>query len=95
VDIFAMVPQNAQRSPSTFSGKDTRLSQYQTVLANLSTSNKTDPSLDTSADNTLQEAMEWPSDDEDTEVMESFKVNKPEKSGPLLGGFADIGASMR
>ena len=90
-----MVPQNAQRSPSTFSGKDTRLSQYQTVLANLSTSNKTDPSLDTSADNTLQEAMEWPSDDEDTEVMESFKVNKPEKSGPLLGGFADIGASMR
>jgi hypothetical protein len=39
--------------------------------------------------------MEWPSDDEDAEVMDSFKVNKPEKSGPLLGGFADIGGSMR
>jgi hypothetical protein len=95
VDIFAMVPQNVQRSPSTFSGKDARLSQYQNVLANLSSSNKTDPSSDTSADDTLQDAMEWQSDDEDAEVMKSFKVNKPEKSGPLLGGFADIGTSMR
>jgi hypothetical protein len=91
-----MVPQNAQRSPSTFSGKDTRLSsQYKTVLANLSTSHKTDPSSDTSVDNALQDAMEWPSDDEDAEVMDSFKVNKPEKSGPLLGGFADIGGGIR
>jgi len=65
------------------------------VLANLSTSNKTDPSSDTLVDNTLQDAMEWPSDDEDAEVMDSFKVNKPEKSGPLLGGFADIGGGMR
>jgi len=94
VDIFAMVPQNVQRSPSTFSGKDTRLSQYQTVLANLPSSNQTVPSSDTSTDNTLQDAMEWPSDDEDVEVMNGFKVNKPEKSGPLLGGFTDIGASI-
>jgi hypothetical protein len=95
VDIFAMVPQNVQRSPSTFSGKDARLSQYQNVLANLSSSSKTDPSSDTSADSTLQDAMEWPSDDEDVEVMKSFKVNRPEKSGPLLGGFADIGTGMK
>jgi hypothetical protein len=95
VDIFAMVSQNVQRSPSTFSGKDARISQYQNVLANLSSSSKTDPSSDISADNTLQDAMEWQSDDEDVEVMKSFRVNRPEKSGPLLGGFADIGTSMR
>lgn len=90
-----MVPQNVQRSPSTFSGKDTRLSQYQTVLANLSSSNKTDPSSDNSTEIIIQDAMEWPSDEEDVEVINDFKVNKPETTGPLLGGFADIGASVR
>jgi glutamate dehydrogenase/leucine dehydrogenase len=90
-----MVPQNVQRSPSTFSGKDARILQYQDVLANLSSSNKTDPSLDSSAENTLQDAVEWPSDDEDDEIMKGYRVNKPDKTGPLLGGFADIGASMK
>ena len=79
VDIFAMVPQNVQPSPSTFSGKDARLSQYQNVLANLSSSNKTDPSSDTSADNNLQDAMEWPSDDEDVEVMNEFQSQQAGK----------------
>jgi hypothetical protein len=92
-----MVPQNVQRSPSTFSGKDARLLQYQDVLANLSSSNKTDPSSDSSAENTLQDAVEWPSDDDDDddEIMKSYRVNKPDKTGPLLGGFADIGATMK
>lgn len=90
-----MVPQNVQRSPSTFSGKDARLLQYQDVLANLSSSNKTNPSLGSSIENTSQDAEEWPSDDEDDEIMKSYKVNKPDKTGPLLGGFADVGASTK
>lgn len=89
-----MVPQNVQRSPSTFSGKDARLLQYQDVLANLSSGDNTDLQLTSSVENTLQDTVEWRSDDEDDEIMKSYKVNKPDKTGPLLGGFADIGTGM-
>ena len=90
-----MIPQNFQRSPSTFSAKDARLLQYQDVLANLSSSKNTDPSLDPHSANTSQGAMDWPSDDEDDDALKNYKVNMPEKTGPLLGGFSEIGRGFK
>ncbi len=85
-----MVPPNVQRSPSTFSGSDARLLQYQDVLAGLSSSNNTNPSVGSSTGTAAHETEDWPSDDEDDEAFKTFKVTKPDKAGPLLGGFAEI-----
>lgn len=96
VDIFAMVPQNFQRSPSTFSAKDARRLQYQDVLTNLSGSNSNDdPPLDPYSGGTSQVTLDWASDEEEDELLKNYKVNKPEKTGPLLGGFSDIGGGLR
>jgi hypothetical protein len=90
-----MVPQNIQRSPSTFSGQDARLLQYQDVLANLSTSDSTELCADSSSGNASQQAEDWPSDDDDEDVLKGYTVNKPEKIGPLLGGFSEIGTILK
>jgi hypothetical protein len=83
-----MVPQNFQRSPSTFSAKDARILQYQDVLTNLSSSNNNNnPPLEASSEGTSQVTLDWASDDEEDEVLKNYKVNRPEKTGPLLGGF--------
>jgi hypothetical protein len=87
VDIFAMVPQNFQRSPSTFSAKDARVLQYQDVLANLPNGNDTSLSSDSVHGQNPPTAGDWLSDDEDDGVIESYQVNKPETTSPLLGGF--------
>jgi hypothetical protein len=39
--------------------------------------------------------VDWLSDDEEDEVLRNYKVNKPEKTGPLLGGFSEIGGGLR
>lgn len=91
-----MVPQNFQRSPSTFSSKDARLLQYQDVLTNLSGSNNNnDPPLEASSGGTSQVTLDWASDDEEDEALKNYQVNKPEKTGPLLGGFSEIGGGLR
>lgn len=96
VDIFAMVPQNFQRSPSTFSAKDARLLQYRDVLTNLSGSNSNDdPPLEPSSRGTSQATLDWASDDEEDELLKNYTVKKPEKTGPLLGGFSEIGGGLR
>lgn len=85
-----MVPPIVQRTSSTFSGNDARLLQYQDVLAGLSSSNNTNPSVGSSNGVAAREAEDWPSDDDDDEPFKSYKVVKPDKAGPLLGGFAEI-----
>jgi len=92
VDIFAMVPQSLQRSPATtFSGQDTRLLQYQDVLARLPADAVSDANEDLSA-HSVQGAIDWPSDEEedDDEDLKRLKIVKPPQIGPLLGGFAEI-----
>ncbi|KAI9745142.1 MAG: hypothetical protein M1818_001420 [Claussenomyces sp. TS43310] len=88
VDIFAMVPQNSQRVPSlpTFSGHDARLLQYRDVLAKLSNINddSEDPGEDVS-----NEVIDWLSDNEEEDDLQSVRVVKP-SSERLLGGFADV-----
>jgi len=88
VDIFAMVPQNVQRSPaSAFSGQDARLLQYRDVLAKLASGDDEDTSRQGGA--TLPGTVDWPSDEEDEDALEGYRVVKTE-GGPLLGGFADV-----
>ena len=98
-DIFAMTSQNFQRSPSTFSTKDARLLQYQDVLTNLSgnnnNNNSNDPSVGISSRDNSQVVMDWASDDEEEEILKNYKVNMPGKTGPLLGGFSEIGGGSR
>jgi hypothetical protein len=90
VDIPAMVPQHVQRSPtSAFSGQDARLLQYRDVLARLSSGDIEDSSRDVAGGAILHGNMDWPSDEEDEDVLESYSVVKTE-GGPLLGGFADV-----
>jgi len=87
VDIFAMVPQNPQRTLPTpaFAGHDARILQYQDVLAKIS---KAD-SLDTPDGNALDDPEDWLSDHDDEEALRSVRVVTP-SSTRLQGGFADI-----
>jgi hypothetical protein len=97
-----MAPQNLQTSPSTFSGKDARLLQYQGVLADMSANSGVagQPSQ-ALAGEALQSTVDWLSeedeeeDEDEEEEMRNFKVRKPETAGPLLGRFSDIEAGLR
>jgi len=86
VDIFALVPQNVQRSPSAFSGQDARLLQYRDAIARLSSSGNEMPDRDKIS----PEAMDWPSDEEDEDTLDNYKVVKIDGTGRLLGGFSDV-----
>jgi len=93
VDIFAMIPQNIQRTPTTiFSGQDARLLRYQDVLAKMSTSN---PSENHPAESLPNASDGWLSEEEDMEEIKNRSVVKSDEVGPLLGGFADAESAMK
>jgi len=95
VDIFAMLPQNLQRSPTTtYSGQDARLLQYQNVLAKVSTEDLSKTTGNLSAGG-QQDATEWASDDEVDDAMQNYRVVRSRDMGPLLGGFADVERSIK
>lgn len=90
VDVFAMVPQNAQRLPAAFAGQDARLLQYRDVLAKISDTDDEVSQRDGAATDAVVGAIDWPSDEEDDDALDSYKVVKTEGAGRLLGGFADV-----
>lgn len=85
-----MIPQNIQRSPSAFSGQDTRLLQYRDMLAKLSDGDNETSAREGAIPDAVPGAMDWPSDDEDDDALDGYKVVKTEGAGSLLGGFADV-----
>lgn len=90
-----MIPQNVQRSPSTFTGQDSRRLQYQNVLAKLSNRGEASTSGGALNDEPLNDVVDWPSDNEDDEDLTGYKVIKSEGTGPLLGGFSDVESSIK
>ncbi|KAM3077775.1 hypothetical protein ACMFMG_007096 [Clarireedia jacksonii] len=96
VDIFAMVPHNLPRAPSStmFTGQDARLLRYQDVLAKMTTQDESNITKQPPVECTHPISDGWISDDEDVEEMKKHKPVKSEDVGPLLGGFADAESTM-
>lgn len=90
-----MVPPNVNHSPAAFAGQNSRRLQYQDLLAKLSNGNDVSASCDVLNDESLNSAVDWPSDDEDDGVLKRYKVIKSEGTGQLLGGFSDVENSIK
>jgi len=89
VDIFAMVPKNPRRGPSTaFPRQDARLSRFQDVLSKMSAESDSTKELTTEA--VSPEGDGRSVNREETDASNDFKVIKSKEIGPLLGGFADL-----
>ncbi|KXJ88573.1 late endosomal/lysosomal adaptor and MAPK and MTOR activator-domain-containing protein [Microdochium bolleyi] len=90
VDVFEVVPQEAQRShPALLSGQDMRVARYQNILSKLSPDDGSD-GID-SAD----VSYEWTvNDDDDNIELQYGQTTIKEAGGPLVGTFADAAKAI-
>jgi len=90
VDVFEVVPQEAQRShPAMLSGQDMRVARYQNILAKLSSDDGIEE-LD-SAD----VSYEWTVNDDEGHIeLQHGQTAIKEAGGPFVGTFADAAKAL-